>query len=661
MPITIGSNIQSLNAQRRLSTSSQQLSKVFERLSSGQRINSASDDAAGLSVVSGLSTGRRVFTQGVRNLNDGVSLLNIADGALEQLGSITVRLKELAEQSANGTYGYKQRKAIDTEAQQLSKEYFRIARSTTFNGQGIFFSEFGQLRLQAGYGVNGGIQSGLGGAIGNGNFAAVTSTSVSGSIDFIFHSATGDLNGDGNLDIVGVGGDLGGSHAYAYVALGRGDGTFGTISTYNESWEAAEGVALGDFNGDGVLDMYTVGISGSYLGQSLSAVRFGRGDGTFASAVSTVENGLAALGVVSGDVNNDGLMDVIHVGQNLDNMGGAFVRLGRSNGTFSTVATLNTGQDVFSSSPSLADINGDGVLDLITAGSDSSNFLSVSTAFGRGDGTFATALTYSTSMSGLTYFYINLTAGDLNGDGRADVVVSGTDQGAQLGVANVYLSNGNGTLAAPVSLTTGVDGTSLGVAIGDINGDGANDLAFAEYDASSVSSFMDIRLGKGNGTFEAARTVANLGGNFVLTMHLGDSNNDGVLDMIAGGLNASSSGGAFTSALARSVDGVSPLLAFDLTTRAGALQAFSQFDRSLSRISTQRGIIGAFQSRITVAGNTLQTSADNYAAAAGRIRDTDVAADSAQLVRTQILQQAASAVLSQANQQPALALQLLSQ
>ena len=132
--IALNSNIASLKAIRRLSVSSENVRDTFEKLSSGLRITKASDDASGLAIADSLNVERRVFQQGIRNLNDGVSVYNIADSALSELSNIVVRLTELAEQSANGTLGPEQRKALDKEAQALSDEYTRIAQTVEFNG-----------------------------------------------------------------------------------------------------------------------------------------------------------------------------------------------------------------------------------------------------------------------------------------------------------------------------------------------------------------------------------------------------------------------------------------------------------------------------------------------------------------------------------------------
>ena len=130
MSITIASNIASLQAQRKLSSATTRLSTVFERLASGSRINKASDDAAGLAIAESLRTDARVYAQAVRNVNDGISTLAIAEGALKQLSGIVVRQKELAEQAANGVYSTKQREALETEANALCK--FRKSSDTRF-------------------------------------------------------------------------------------------------------------------------------------------------------------------------------------------------------------------------------------------------------------------------------------------------------------------------------------------------------------------------------------------------------------------------------------------------------------------------------------------------------------------------------------------------
>lgn len=134
MSVTLGTNIASLVAQRRLATATGQLGKTYERLSSGFRINSAGDDAAGLAVAETLRAQARVGAVAIRNANDGISTIAVADAALAEIGTVLGRLAELAEQSANGVFTAAQRSALASEFVALSSEIERIAIVTEFNG-----------------------------------------------------------------------------------------------------------------------------------------------------------------------------------------------------------------------------------------------------------------------------------------------------------------------------------------------------------------------------------------------------------------------------------------------------------------------------------------------------------------------------------------------
>ncbi len=228
MAVTVGSNIASLRAQRQLNRSSNSLSSVFERLSSGQRINRASDDAAGLAISESLNVDRKVYTQGMRNLNDGISLLNIADSAIAELSSIVIRIQELAEQAANGSLSHTQRDSLDSEAQQLKDEYFRISRSTDFNNLNLFDGSIEQgVRIQGGYGIDGSISSSLGGAMGDGTLQATNTLSRGNGGG---ESELRDIDGDGVLDLIATGYAYStGTNGTITVSLGNGDGTFGAM------------------------------------------------------------------------------------------------------------------------------------------------------------------------------------------------------------------------------------------------------------------------------------------------------------------------------------------------------------------------------------------------------------------------------------------------
>ena len=134
MAVRIFNNIPSLNAQRILGINNNRLAQSVERISSGIRINKGSDDAAGLAISEALRSDIRALRQAVRNANDGVSLLNVTEGALNESSGILIRLRELASQAATGTVGSTERQTIQLEFSALRSEVDRIAATTEFNG-----------------------------------------------------------------------------------------------------------------------------------------------------------------------------------------------------------------------------------------------------------------------------------------------------------------------------------------------------------------------------------------------------------------------------------------------------------------------------------------------------------------------------------------------
>lgn len=134
MPSIINTNLASLNAQRNLAASQGSLSTSMQRLSSGLRVNSAKDDAAGLAIAERMNAQVRGMNVAIRNSNDGISLAQTAEGALGKIGDNLQRMRELAVQSANDTNGTSDREALDNEFKQLSEENKRIIDSTKFNG-----------------------------------------------------------------------------------------------------------------------------------------------------------------------------------------------------------------------------------------------------------------------------------------------------------------------------------------------------------------------------------------------------------------------------------------------------------------------------------------------------------------------------------------------
>jgi flagellin len=183
MAIRIFNNIASINSQRILGANNDRLAKSVERISSGIRINRAADDAAGLAISEGLRADIRASRQAVRNANDGISVINITEGALNEQASILIRLRELASQASTGTVGSTERQTIQLEFDALRLEIDRIAATTEFNGQNLVdgslassVSSGNQIFIQVGIDSSTDSQINLNTSI---NLTAVTSSSLS--------------------------------------------------------------------------------------------------------------------------------------------------------------------------------------------------------------------------------------------------------------------------------------------------------------------------------------------------------------------------------------------------------------------------------------------------------------------------------------------------
>ena len=183
MPIRIFNNIASINSQRILGANNDRLAQSVERISSGIRINRAADDAAGLAISEGLRSDIRATRQAVRNANDGISVINITEGALNEQASILIRLRELASQASTGTVGSTERQTIQLEFDALRLEIDRIAATTEFNGQNLVdgslassVSSGNQIFIQVGIDSSADSRINLNTSI---NLTAVTSSSLS--------------------------------------------------------------------------------------------------------------------------------------------------------------------------------------------------------------------------------------------------------------------------------------------------------------------------------------------------------------------------------------------------------------------------------------------------------------------------------------------------
>lgn len=231
MASTINTNVVSLNAQRNLATNQSSLATSMQRLSSGLRVNSAKDDAAGLAIATRMDAQSRGMTVAVRNSNDAIGLAQTAEGALGKVGDMLQRMRELAVQSANGTNSASDRTNLDAEYQQLGQEIGRTLTNTKFNGTAMLASAAAQTYQ---VGANNGDTVSItpsGAMSANANITATTG----GDLTSAANANTALTNIDKALD------DVNAERATYGAAQNRFDNIISTLQITNENTAAAKG------------------------------------------------------------------------------------------------------------------------------------------------------------------------------------------------------------------------------------------------------------------------------------------------------------------------------------------------------------------------------------------------------------------------------------
>ncbi|TZF87306.1 flagellin [Cognatilysobacter lacus] len=237
----INTNVMSLNAQRNLATSGSSLATSIQRLSSGLRINSAKDDAAGLSISERMTSQIRGLDQAARNANDGVSLAQTAEGALSEVGNNLQRIRELAVQASNGTNSQSDRDALNAEVTQLQSEIQRVSQTTKFNGVSLLDGSFAGVAFQVGANAGETITvasianvqtSALGGSVTRYS-GSVSASSVSGFATAI--AGGGVLINGTDIGAIGAAGSAQERVGQLAEAINRVSSTTGVGASYDQS------------------------------------------------------------------------------------------------------------------------------------------------------------------------------------------------------------------------------------------------------------------------------------------------------------------------------------------------------------------------------------------------------------------------------------------
>lgn len=624
MALTVNTNVASLNTQRNLNASSKGLDTSLQRLSTGFRINSAKDDAAGLQISNRLTNQINGLNVATRNANDGISLAQTAEGALQQSTSILQRMRDLALQSANGSNGASERAALQGEVAQLQQELDRVAQTTSFAGRKVLDGSFGSQTFQVGANAYEGINVSIGSAatdrIGAQRYDSSGAAVVGGALGFVELNAAGGTAGYGGASgtIVGKLGAADFTYSVGGTAATPGTVTNGTFGTVISSPPDSTGSISGLF----------VSVDGGPF-QDLGVINF---NGIF----NEVPLANAIRAVSPNSVGNS------------------------PNSLFLDQATsiqfqLAPGADAANISAftalSLAQLGTPGTA---VAGSTATSARDVAQSVNRvSDTTGVNAMAYtSAELSGLTAGAVSFNLyGSNNGSQAEGVRIS----------ANLSDASNPSALIDAINKETGK--TGIAASLGD---SGKIKLVSERGDAIMLASFR-------NGDSATAATLEGF--------EFDDREGDGLASLGQATINGDGTGGGRVDGIVRyesadtfritDVDTdlsqrsgsefslLDHVADIDISTAGGAQSALGVLNGAISNLDSQRAQLGAVQNRLENTIANLQNIGENASAARSRIRDTDFAAETSELTKNQILQQAGTAILAQANQLPQAVLSLL--
>ncbi|MDP4837254.1 MAG: flagellin [Burkholderiales bacterium] len=680
----INTNVNSLVAQRSMVGNAKDLATAMERLSTGKRINSASDDAAGLAISTRMTSQTRGLSMAVRNANDGISLMQTSEGALNEVTDILQRMRELAVQSTSDTNTSADRSALNDEVTQLKAEIDRIATTTMFNNQALLDGTFTDKKLQigdqAGQTMDVSIQSVKIADLGMGGVSSGSNTLIGARWDDSpAAAAAGDIKINGQ--------ELG--------AIATTDDLEDIIKNINEN---VDNVTASAFNtitaktiGDGVTTDGEFKLQVTSLGASAASTFSISASETLQELVDNINTETG--GLVAASINDDGKLV-------LSNTTGATIGIADGSGTASQYDTASGFKE---GATAAAYTSYSGFIKL-----ESTNGSPVSIE--RGDeGTMATLTTlgfnevtdnvaagndaYTVLGDGLT------TAGVTGAWGATDIKINGvaiydediatTTFSGKLEAINNFSSE-TGVIASAyfkqsftieeesiiagaislngVALTALTTANDLSTFVTNINAKTAqtgitatrqgDELWLEGANVQSVT-FTGTAGGIGDLTtaaIEYASIKLDSVNETPISIELGDDNT-----LVEHGFNEANVGAADfqVNAATLGVGSGTSMTGLSVETSALATAALATIDNALTSVSTIRSSMGAVQNRLDHTVNNLTNVISNTEAARSRIEDTDYAVETTQLAKAQIIAQAANAMLAQANQQPQSVLSLL--
>jgi flagellin len=621
----LNTNLAALDSQRYLSITQGAVATSLQRLASGMRINSAKDDAAGLAITTRMTSQINGMNQAARNANDGISLVQTAEGYMSTISDNLQRMRDLSVQAANASNSASDRNALNNEIKQLSAEIQRVAITANFNGIKLLDGTFNATSFQVGANQGqvidissiSGMQISQLGTTGSTFFSTVTGGEMAGALN------AGDLTLNGvSIDAAKLEKAPGQDASSAFsVAKAINAGSYNSNVTATANATRLSGGtpiagAIASFNINGV-DIGAVGAGGN--------------------AVSQGANLAAAIQGASGQTGVTALADAVTGAVTLTAADGRNIDVGIT-GTAVNAATAALNKTAFLAQTGLP---ASAVGTQASAAVKAQNTLHLSGPISAGD------IGKTFTINGVIFTISSAASAVVDANHVTLNIASGTSAASAASALNsaIALAQADSRTSAALGTLTSAD-------------DGSGTLTLTDVTAgiSPTSISTSVSTGVAANSVAGAAAVAASAATNRGSISLSGTSQDGII--ISG--NAPENAGLQTGQIAASVASVVVgITSLNVMTATNAQNAITSLDSALNMVSTARGSLGAYQNRFTSVVANIQIEVQNLTESRSRIQDTDFAAETGNLTRAQIMQQAGIAMLAQANAGPNVVLSLL--
>ena len=641
MASVVNTNINSLYAQDSISRAGRSTSTAMQRLSTGSKINSAKDDAAGLSISDRMTSQVRGLNMAIKNANDGISLMSTAEGAMDEVTNMLQRIRELAVQSINGTNTAADRSNIDAEVQQLKSEIDRVAKTTQFNNINLLDGSFSNKTLQIG---------------------DKAATTMKVSVASVKTQDLGMANGTGGGNVI-IGGRLGftddtvaGNATLTYFTSATSFALLINGTVIDPILSANSGLMGIASTGQKDIRDVVIAINNSNAGVTASAY-----------------NEVVAKNIGTGILTQEMLTITVRL---LDSGSDLALSIGASTGMQDLVDKIN---QVGSTQTVQAKLNDQGKLVLFNTSGGS---ISVSDKSASGATKFDGRSGFSTVQNFNGMLRLESTNGgpisvetnyDANAHSRSDEAVALSQLGLVRTVAKRTLTGTDAKNDAYTVYGAGITASTTEWVKGEISLNGV-DIWRDGQSTSTTAKKVDLINSFADQTGVTADRVSDDDGMLVIRLNsinnspiaidLGNitqSDIPGLGGFTTHGLREQNVGAADfdTNKPTISVGAGNSVAGLNVLTGTAASTAITTIDKAIATVDSERAKLGAYQNRLTSTVNNLTNVVTNTEASRSRIMDTDYSKETTALAKAQIVSQAATAMLAQANQMPQSVLSLL--